>query len=154
MDARRLRLRIPAWCDVAEVRVADEKPVAAKPGWFDVVRDFSKPVDIRLDFPMKVRLVAGTRAQQGLVAVMRGPCVYAHDAAANGVGKQDCDLWQIDLSSPPRWDASRRGVVVFAEMQNRQHEKRELLFTRYSSESHDRTFFRPCERNGGLSPPG
>ena len=141
MDARRLRLRIPAWCDVAEVRVADEKPVAAKPGWFDVVRDFSKPVDLQVNLPMNVRLVAGTRAQHGLVAVMRGPCVYALDAAANGVRKQNCDLWRIDASRPPRWDKSRRGVVVLAEMLNRQHERRELLFTRYSSDSRDRTFF-------------
>ena len=91
--------------------------------------------------PMNVRLVAGTRAQHGLVAVMRGPCVYALDAAANGVRKQNCDLWRIDASRPPRWDKSRRGVVVLAEMLNRQHERRELLFTRYSSDSRDRTFF-------------
>ena len=38
-------------------------------------------------------------------------------------------------------DGLRRGVVVHAEMSNRQHENRELLFTRYSSDNRDRTFF-------------
>ena len=99
MKGRVLRLRIPAWCTNATVSAAGEPARAAAPGWFDVERSFAKPVRVVLDLPMPIRLVPGCRAQEGRVAVMRGPCVYA---LAMGDGAEGA----ASPSSPPALDAA------------------------------------------------
>jgi DUF1680 family protein len=76
-----LKLRIPGWCEGAEVRVSDEPlPGPLPPGSYaEISRRWSSGDVIRLDLPMEAvmleahPLVEETRAQ---VAVMRGPVVY------------------------------------------------------------------------------
>ena len=141
MNASKLRLRIPAWCSMAEVRVGCDAAVCAPSGWFDIVRDFKTPVNVRLMMPMPARIVRGTKAQEGLGAVLRGPCVYALDPKLNGIPAKTCDMWEIDADSPLEWDAARNGVLVTAQMPNQKHDIRRLLLTRYSAEGRERTFF-------------
>ena len=107
MKGRVLRLRIPAWCTNAMVSAAGEPARAAAPGWFDVERSFAKPVRVVLDLPMPIRLVPGCRAQEGRVAVMRGPCVYALAMGDGAEGDHEVDLWDLDAAEPPVWNAAR-----------------------------------------------
>ena len=141
MKGRVLRLRIPAWCTNATVSAAGEPARAAAPGWFDIERSFAKPVRVVLDLPMPIRLVPGCRAQEGRVAVMRGPCVYALAMGDGAEGDHEVDLWDLDAAEPPVWNAARRTVEATFRNRNRGRERRRLSLVRYSSDVHDRTYF-------------
>lgn len=145
---RTLRLRVPAWCEKASVTVGGEASSAA-PGWFEVRRDFSDGVKVTVDMPMSVRLVRGIRAQEGCVAVMRGPCVYALEPEPNGLpaGGQ-IDLWDLDASAPMAWNAERRAVEATLRMRHVTREEKRVMLTRYCREQRLRTYFDPvgaCE---------
>lgn len=141
MKGRVLRLRIPGWCTNATVSVAGGSPRPAAPGWFSVEMDFTSPVRVELDLPMPIRLVPGTRAQHGRVAVMRGPCVFALALGGEKRPDHSVDLWDIDASKPLLWDAERRTVDATFRSRNRNREERTMPLTRYSADIHDRTYF-------------
>ena len=93
-----LRLRIPAWCKGATVKVNGqaikgtdaEKP--ATPGsFFTIARKWQAGDRVELAMPMRTRLVKGRQCQAGCVAVMHGPQVFCLDPAKNE------DLKDVDL---------------------------------------------------------
>ena len=141
---RDLFLRIPAWCSGALVRIGDDAKLAP-PGWFRIHRDFSKGVKILLEMPMPIRLVRGCRAQEGRVAVMRGPCVYALEKEFNGLSAHGIDLWDLDCSSPMTWVASKHAVEVSVRHRHLTREKRTVFLTRYFRAEKERTYFDPVE---------
>ncbi len=70
-----LHLRIPAWAQGAEVRVAGEAATSARPGSFHrVERAWTGTTEIVLHLPMRPALVS---RPSRTVAVERGPLVYA-----------------------------------------------------------------------------
>jgi hypothetical protein len=73
-----LYLRIPAWCKNARVSVNGrniEQPIQS--GAFLVITRKWQPGDrVELNLPMAWRFVRGRKAQQGRVAVLRGPVLY------------------------------------------------------------------------------
>jgi hypothetical protein len=78
-----LRLRVPGWCRVADVRVsANDQPVATAPdaaGWIKLDRAWAAGDTVRLSLPMPAELLAGhplIEEVRGRVAVQRGPLVY------------------------------------------------------------------------------
>ena len=141
-----LRLRIPKWCEGARVTVGDVTTPAA-PGWFEVRRDFSSGVTVALVLPMPVRLVLGVRAQEGRVAVMRGPCVFSLEL--NGIKPRDWDIdfWDIDPTKPLEWKPDAHAVEATLRLRNRERPEKRVLLTRYLKEERLRTFF-------GLTAPG
>ena len=141
MKGRRLRIRIPDWCEGATVSVADGLPAAAASGWFDVERDFSSPVRVDVSLPMPIRLVSGTRAQAERVAVLRGPCVYALATGGEKGPDHDVDLWDLDASEDLVWNAEKKTVDVVLRSRNLRRECRRFSLTRYSTDIHDRTYF-------------
>jgi DUF1680 family protein len=88
-----LRLRLPRWCEKPSVKVNGEAaagPLA--PGTFAVVaREWKAGDRVELDFPMPARFVKGRKAQDGKVAVMRGPQLYGLNRARHP-GLKDVDL--------------------------------------------------------------
>lgn len=81
-----VHLRIPAWCNGAELKVNGE-PVSAdvQSGTYVAVsRKWKKGDQISLNMPMPVQLMATNpmvEANRGLVAVQRGPVVYCVETA-------------------------------------------------------------------------
>jgi hypothetical protein len=72
-----LRLRIPAWCDTARVAVNDQLVADAPGGEFYAIRRRWQAGDrVKLDMPMRWRLVRGRKRQAGRAALMRGPLVF------------------------------------------------------------------------------
>jgi len=70
-----LWLRIPAWCEEAEVAVGREAPVPAAPAAFHVVpRAWGGTTEVILRVPMTPRV---QRRFHNSVAIERGPLVYA-----------------------------------------------------------------------------
>ena len=141
MRGRVLRLRIPAWCEGATVAVDGGAPQPAEPGWFALERDFSSPVRIDLKLPMAIRLVPGVRAQEGRVAVMRGPCVHALAMGGEGRPVPSVDLWWLDPSEPLVWNAASRTIDATFLYRNADRPRKCLSLVRYSSDFHDRTYF-------------
>lgn len=139
MQGRVLDLRIPGWCDGATVAVDGGAPQSATKGWYRVERDFTSPVKIAINLPMAIRLVPGTKAQQGRVAVMRGPCVYAL-ALGESSPEWLVDCWDLDDSQPLVWNAARQTVDATFR-RNVQPQTRTLSLTRYCADIHDRTYF-------------
>lgn len=91
-------LRVPAWCeDGAEISVNGEPVEAPSPGSYAELRREWKSGDrIRLALPMPVRLIEAhphLAENAGRVAVMRGPILYAAEAADNpGLDLRDLAL--------------------------------------------------------------
>ena len=147
-DRRVLKLRIPEWCEEATIQVADGVRQTARPGWFALERDFSASVRVRLDLPMPVRLVPGIRAQEGRVAVMRGPCVYALVLGEGDEPEYNVDIWELDRSFPFAWNAAKRTVDATIRLNNRRHETRDVSLVRFASDKHDRIYFKVVENKG------
>ena len=140
---RNLTLRIPAWCKDATVTVSGGSgPQKAASGWYTIERDWSDGGHVDIDLPMPIRFIRGVRAQEGYVAVMRGPCVYALDPALAKVRAFNCDPWTIDPSEPLTWDPTNRAVTALCEFDNRFHERRRLPLTRFCTDERDKTYFR------------
>ncbi|MBN1806686.1 MAG: glycoside hydrolase family 127 protein [Sedimentisphaerales bacterium] len=73
-----LYLRIPRWCDKANVIInEDASGVSANGGSFFMINRLWKDGDkVRLQIPMPWRLIKGRKSQAGRVAVMRGPVLF------------------------------------------------------------------------------
>lgn len=76
----RLGLRVPAWCDTAQVAVTGEPRSQAKPGSYHPIdRTWQTGDEVVLDLPMRPIPVFGqpqAAAMRGQVAFRRGPIVY------------------------------------------------------------------------------
>ncbi len=95
-----LRLRIPAWCESAQVAVNDGQPEQVRGRKFHALKRSWQPGDrIHLDMPMAWRLVRGRQRQAGRVAVMRGPLVFCLNPEGDEklAGYDGADLGQITL---------------------------------------------------------
>ncbi|WP_409308729.1 glycoside hydrolase family 127 protein [Pectobacterium sp. B1J-3] len=83
-----LALRIPEWCDQAEVRINDQRcGDNATRGYLHLCREWRNGDEITLTLPMPVRRVYGNplvRHLAGKVAIQRGPLVYCLEEADNG----------------------------------------------------------------------
>ena len=81
-----LYLRIPAWCKNARVSVNGrnvKQPIRS--GTFLAIARKWQPGDrVELNLPMTWRFVRGRKAQQGRVAVLRGPVLYCLNAKRLG----------------------------------------------------------------------
>jgi len=82
-------LRIPDWCDRAQVRVNGTVLAEAKPenGYVRISRKWQQGDVIDLDMPMEVRRMEAhprVTADVGRVALQRGPIVYCLEAVDNG----------------------------------------------------------------------
>ena len=139
-----LYLRIPKWCALAHLSIGAEEQYAPS-GWCEIRRDFSKGTRVTIEMPMPVRLVRGSRAQEGRVAVMRGPCVYALDAELNGIAKPDyeIDLWDLDVAHKLLWSQDKHAVEAVLKFRHRKRTEKRVLLTRYCSERKIRTYFEP-----------
>jgi DUF1680 family protein len=77
-----LRFRIPGWASDSRVRVNDAPPQDARAGsFFEVNRQWRSGDTIRIEMPMRMRLIAGRQRQAGRAAVMRGPLVFCLNPA-------------------------------------------------------------------------
>lgn len=108
-----LRLRIPAWCQDASIRInGDPVEIAVTPGTFATLdRQWEQDDTIELDFPMTLRIIRGRKAQAGRVAVLYGPRVFCLNPAYNpDLKEMDLRLITIDPASlkGPFPDASVR----------------------------------------------
>jgi DUF1680 family protein len=76
-----LRLRVPGWCPQASVAVnrsAVKAPIIER-GYLVLDREWKRGDRVELDLPMPVQRVAANpqvKADQGLLAIQRGPIVY------------------------------------------------------------------------------
>jgi DUF1680 family protein len=72
-----LSLRIPRWCQKADITINDEKAQEVSGGKFHTVKRTWKMGDtVELQMPMPWRWVKGRMLQAGRVALMRGPVVF------------------------------------------------------------------------------
>jgi hypothetical protein len=80
-----LRLRVPDWCEGATVSVNKKQVADPKMdrGYLVLAREWAKGDAVELNLPMPVRRVAANprvKADQGLLAIQRGPLVYCIEA--------------------------------------------------------------------------
>ena len=134
-----LYLRIPSWCSGATVRVDGAEYRGEPGGWLRIFRRWRPGTELRLRLPMPVRLVRGTMAQSGKVAVMRGPLVYAVEQERNGRSGNVLDL--LTIEHPERSAAEPGGIRIPCICPNQGHPRWEILFTRFSEEKRTRTYF-------------
>jgi hypothetical protein len=76
-----LRLRVPGWCRNASVAVNRQeiKATVAEQGYLVLDREWKPGDRVELDLPMPIERVAANpqvKADQGLLAIQRGPIVY------------------------------------------------------------------------------
>ena len=73
-----IKLRIPRWCNNAEISVNGENPtvISADINSYDINRVWKDGDTVILDMPMSWRFVKGHQLQEGKVALMRGPVLF------------------------------------------------------------------------------
>jgi DUF1680 family protein len=91
-----LRLRIPGWCRSHVIAVNGKRADAVVESGYAVVKrtwDEGDVIDLTLDMPVE-RVVAnpGVKADQGRVAIARGPVVYCVESADNPSGASNIEL--------------------------------------------------------------
>lgn len=75
-----VRLRIPAWCETAQVTANEQVICSAAGGDFFAVRRRWQAGDrLQLEMPIAWRLVRGQKRQSGRVSIMRGPVIFCLD---------------------------------------------------------------------------
>ncbi len=92
-------LRIPGWCDSAEIVVdADNSKTTVKGGsFFAVTRRWKGGDAIRLHMPMPWRLIRGRKSQAGRVAVARGPMLLGlNPDRQEGLDPRELKLLRLD----------------------------------------------------------
>ena len=96
-NAFAIKIRIPAWCPSASVRV-NGKPVKQAPaadGYVAITRPWSSGDRIELQFKLEPRVVVGDHKNQGKVAVLYGPLVLAADEALLGVESRNLNAVSV-----------------------------------------------------------
>jgi len=111
-----LRLRVPAWCRGAEVRINGES-VACTPaqGYAILTREWQPGDQVHLHLPMPVeRVRADPRVATvaGCVALQRGPLVYCVEEADNGPNLAALTLPPDSVLTPRREDILPGGAVL------------------------------------------
>jgi DUF1680 family protein len=106
-----LKLRIPAWCQRATLRlngeILDAEP--GRDGYVALTRKWSQSDKVELDLKMEPRVVIGDHRNKGKVAVLYGPLVLAADEALLGEGAHSLsavapagpDLRSLRVASEP-----------------------------------------------------
>ncbi len=132
-----LMLRIPQWCPCARI-TANGIESRSPHGWHRCCVGPGE-TEVTLQLPMPIRLIRGTMAQTGRAALMRGPLVYAVEQERNALSGHDMDLLALDNTAP--FSPESGGIRATCVIRNGTHPRRDVLFTRFSSEHRTRTFF-------------
>jgi hypothetical protein len=74
-----LHLRLPGWCANPSVKVNGAKQPVAPGSMAALRREWKRGDRVELTLPMETRWVEGNYTNQGLMALTRGPLVYALD---------------------------------------------------------------------------
>ncbi|MCS7263758.1 MAG: glycoside hydrolase family 127 protein [Armatimonadetes bacterium] len=74
-----IRIRVPNWCETAEVKVNDEKPMKVGKGYFELKRSWLNGDTVEIDLPIKLTVVNGTHTNEGKLALTYGSLVLAFD---------------------------------------------------------------------------
>ncbi len=153
-----LYLRMPSWCPAATVEVGDEHYDVGYHGWFRAERQWHGTTAVKIRFQMPIRLVAGTAAQRGKAAVMRGPVVYAYAAGQpqdevaaadtpvlrplnmDNLTRLDRAIAVIDTSVPLQPEG-RETIVATAFVRFGRSQRFHLRFTPFASEKRLQTYF-------------
>ncbi len=85
-----ITLRIPTWAEGASVRLPDGKIRADRPGTYLMInRQWKRGDVLEINFPMKLRAVAGDGPMFGRMSVYRGPLLLAFDSLENEFDEAD-----------------------------------------------------------------
>jgi len=106
-----LALRIPGWVH-GVTAVCNGQPVegSAAGKYLKIDRKWKSGDVVKLQFPMKVRLVYGEKKipdQAGKVAVFRGPMVYCFEGVDNG----DADIFSLTLTADVKFTETRGSIL-------------------------------------------
>ena len=142
-----LLFRIPSWCHNAEILLEGKKYTPDAGSCFRLEQQWQGSTEIRIHFPAPVRYIRGTMAQEGRIAVMRGPCVYAVEMERNQLTKHEIDLLAIE--QPEQCSCTQQGIRIPCCIPNKGYHPREVLFTRFSAEKRTKTYF--SIRNGNIA---
>jgi len=92
-----IEIRIPNWCENALLKVNGESQPSPQPGTYAVInRQWSQGDVIELSLPLLARVIDAhpkVEAQQGKIALMRGPLVYCIEQSGN----RNIDLLNIQV---------------------------------------------------------
>lgn len=124
--AGKAKLRIPRWTGLADAGQWREVAYAAGTS------------EIKLDFPMAIRLVKGRQAKKGRVAVMRGPVVYALGSVKLG-WRGYIDTLELDARQPMEWTGKGVSVEFVENRQKCPRHRFELV--PFASDGRVRTYF-------------
>ena len=145
-------LRIPGWADGYELDAPEGTKREEKDGYLYLTRAWKKGESVRMNIPMKIRLVCANplvREDTGKAAVMRGPVVYCMEEADNGKNLHLLEIGADEMHTAAGRDAmgehfigitagGRRRMAdgaeeepLYAEYRAPDYEKAELVYIPY-----------------------
>lgn len=103
-----LYLRIPRWCDAANLGISEDATEQTAPGgsFYAIARTWHSGDTVRLHMPMAWRAIAGRQSQAGRAAVMRGPLLFClNPERQHDLDSETLKLLRIDPTSMRLGDA-------------------------------------------------
>jgi hypothetical protein len=120
-----LRLRVPAWCAAAEIRVNGKAwPIKVVKGFASISREWREDDRVELRLPGKLRLVPIDAAHQDVVALMQGPLVlFAKESSSElrVTREQLLAAAQVGSERVVNTDAGELRLVPFPELGDAQY---------------------------------
>lgn len=151
------RFRAPRWCEKITLRVNDEAPVTIDPlrqqlGCHALRRTWKDGDVVRISMPMAWRFVRGRAAQEGRVALLRGPILFCIGEDRNAAlwakcrEARDLVIDPASIGRPLRDDSIRpNGLKVVAKAwltPERDGEKVDVTLTEFIDPSGQEVYFR------------
>ncbi len=103
-----LKVRIPSWCDNANVKINGEDAGAVTPGYLELKRNWQAGDTVELNLPLEIKLLEAHPHVIELnnhVAITRGPLLYCLESVDNqGFDLRDFVLTSSNISLEPSSD--------------------------------------------------
>ncbi|MGQ9462123.1 MAG: glycoside hydrolase family 127 protein [Candidatus Fervidibacter sp.] len=128
-----LRLRIPEWCEGAEITVNGEVRRRIGKGYCELSRRWKDGDTVQLKLPVKLQVIVGSHMNEGKIALMFGPLVLAVDERflpdrihpleeiTVDPTKQENSPLKILVASDPLWEGEKVFEIVGELLTNPQH---------------------------------
>ncbi len=138
-----LLFRVPRWSRGFSASTGTETYYGSPGNFLEIKRLWHNGDKIDINLPASVQLIKGTVAQQGKLAVKKGPVVYALDQELNNLSKHELATLFLDHSGPAEFNAD--GLTLRGEIHMMGIREKKIRFTRFSSPGRTITYL-PASR--------
>ena len=133
-----LYLRVPAFCKDFTVSCGNEVFRGRSGSYLKIDRKWNEKTCLQIRIGSEICFIKGHAAQENKAAIMKGPLVYGINPDLNKLHWDELDCMFFDLNSKP--SIKDDGISQNCRIKIRNEEKREILFSRFSTSGRSLTY--------------